>query len=238
MLGYIKNLMERNHRRFTLTHTYDELTKFFQMPLDKLAQKIKYDRSNILVLQGKERELKEEFSEIYDNILSCTHNRDNRTPMQYARDLVASWLFEDYIVSKFNELGYNLYLSGKDKERKILKNTKVGSDCDLIFEYNNRLYNIEVINDYSNYWKKNKKIDLRDFKFNKLLLTNSILLAISILDKTFTLIPIALNLNAKFIEFHFPYGGKPAYQIDINDIEFKEFKITNIINDLIKLIKK
>lgn len=221
-----------------MTHTYDELTKFFNMQLDRIALKINYENDNILILQSNEEELKERYPDIYNNIMSCTHNRDNRTPMQYARDLVASWLFEDYIVKKFNELGYELLLSGKDKERKILKNTKVGSDCDLLFKYNNKLYNVEIVNDYSNYWKRNKKIDLRDSKYAKLLSSKSILLAISILDKTYSLIPITEDLKVHFIKSHFPFGGKSAYQIDINNIEFKEFKVSNIISDLVKAIKK
>lgn len=221
-----------------MTHTYDELKKFFNMQLDKLALNLNYKNDNILILQGNEQELKEKYPDIYNNILSCAHNRDNRTPMQYARDLVASWLYEDYIVKKFKELGYELCLSGKDKERRILNNTKVGSDCDLIFKHDNKLNNIEIVNDYSSYWKRNKKLDLRDSKYNKLISSRCILLAISISDKTYALIPITEDLKFVYIKSHLPFGGKPAYQIDIKNIEFKEFKVSNIIDDLLMIIQK
>ena len=115
-----------------MTHTYKELSNFFEMRLELLAKKLNYSESNILVLEGNEEELKNLYPDVYANILSCVHNRDGRSPMEYARDLVSSWIFEDYMVQKFNSLGYKLYLSGKDKERVILSHSRVGSDSDVI----------------------------------------------------------------------------------------------------------
>lgn len=220
-----------------MTHTYQELSKFFKMPLENLAKKLNYSESNILVLEGNEEKLKTLYPNVYENILSCMHNRDNRSPIEYARDLVSSWIFEDYMVRKFNSLGYDLYLSGKDKERVILANSKVGSDCDVIFEYDNFKLNVEIMNDYSNYWEKYNTLDLRDNKFNKLLKTNSILLAISLINRTYSLISINESLDYKYIPCHQPYGGKPAYQINLKSIKFYNFKIVDIIEDLKKIIK-
>lgn len=196
-----------------------------------------YRYDNILVLESNEKELKSLYSETYNNIISCVHNRDNRSPMDYARDLVSSWLFEDYIVGKFAELGYSLTLSGKDSGRKILMNIRVGSNSDSIFKYNGEKINIEVINDYTGFWNKYKTIHLRDSKFNKLLSEKSILLAISITNKTFALIPITKKTKSNYIKSHFPYGGKPAYEIIIEE-KFKEFSVSNIIKELLKYIKK
>ena len=76
------------------------------------------------------------------------------------------------------------------------------------------------MNDYSNYWERNKTLDLRDNKFNKLLQTSSVLLAISLINKTYSIIPINEELDYKYIPFHRPYGGKPAYQINLKSIKF------------------
>ena len=103
--------MEKNLRRIKMTHTYKELSNFFEMRLELLAKKLNYSESNILVLEGNEEELKNLYPDVHANILSCIHNRDGRSPMEYARDLVSSWIFEDYMVQKFHSLGYNLYLT-------------------------------------------------------------------------------------------------------------------------------
>lgn len=221
-----------------MTNTYNELAKFFGMPLETLAKKIGYQESNILILKGDEENLKNFYPNIYQNILSCVHNRDGRSPIEYARDLVSSWLFEDFMVTKFKNLGYNLYLSGKDKDRTILPTNNVGSDCDVIFEFNNYSLNIEIINDYSNHWQKYKTLDLRDNKFNKLLQTNSVLLAVSLINKTYSLIPISKELPFKYIPSHRPYGGKAAYQISLKKISFNDFKIVDIIENLKMIIAK
>ncbi|MBR2908898.1 MAG: hypothetical protein IKC11_00945 [Clostridia bacterium] len=221
-----------------MTHTYKELSNFFEMRLELLAKKLNYSKSNILVLEGNEEELKNLYPDVYANILSCIHNRDGRSPMEYARDLVSSWIFEDYMVQKFHSLGYNLYLSGKDKERVILPNSKVGSDSDVIFKYDNHELNIEIMNDYSNYWERYNTLDLRDNKFDKLLQTNSVLLAVSLINRTYSLIPINEELEYRYIPYHKPYGGKPAYQINLKDIKFYNFKIDDIIENLKDIIKR
>lgn len=221
-----------------MTHTYKELSNFFNMRLELLAKKLNYNESNILVLEGNEKDLKDLYPDVYANILSCVHNRDGRSPMEYARDLVSSWIFEDYMVQKFHSLGYNLYLSGKDKERVILPHSKVGSDSDVIFEYDNHKLNIEIMNDYSNYWERYNTLDLRDNKFDKLLQTNSVLLAVSLINRTYSLIPINEELEYRYIPYHRPYGGKPAYQISLKDIKFYNFKIDDIIENLKDIIKR
>ena len=221
-----------------MTHTYTELCNFFEMPLEHLATNLNYSESNILVLEGNEQKLKTLYPQVYEDILSCIHNRDTRSPMEYARDLVSSWIFEDYLVHEFNTLGYNLYLSGKDKERVILPENKVGSDNDVIFEYDNFELKVEIMNDYSNYWQRSNTLDLRDNKFNKLLQTDSVLLAISLKSRTYAVIPINKDLEYKYIPSHRFYGYKPAYQINLKNIRFYKFDVADIIENLKDFIKQ
>ena len=220
-----------------MTKTYNGLTNFFNMHLDVLARKLEYSEDNILILQGNEEKLKTNYPETYRNLLSCVHNRDSRNLMEYARDLVASWIFEDFMVEKFNQLGYTLTLSGKDKNRKILPNTKVGSNSDTIFEYHGKQINLEIIADYGLYWERHKALDLRDDKFNKMLSENAVLLAISIIDKKFALIPINNSLSITKISCHVPYGYKPATRINLDNISFYDFNVSDIINQLITIIE-
>ena len=72
MLDCIKSLKEKN-RKNNMTKTYNELTKFFNMELDILAQKLKYSNDNILILRGDEENLKTYYTEIYRNTGIYTH---------------------------------------------------------------------------------------------------------------------------------------------------------------------
>jgi len=219
-----------------MSKIYDSLSVFLSISLYDLAIKYNYSEENLLILSENENLLKEKYPDVYKNILSCTHNRDKRTPFQYAKDLVSSWLFEDYLINEIKSHGYSLQLSGKDKERKILSNSNVGANSDMQFNYNNKSLKIEIINDYTGFWKKTGKLHLRDQKFKKMQLENSLLLAISIDDKSYALIPINEKTKAKYINNHKPFGFKPAYELDIKN-SFDEFVIEKIINDILSQFK-
>lgn len=213
------------------------LTDFFGCDLAGLARRLHYTQDNLYILGGDMESLRREFPQIYDNIMSCEHNKDSRTPLQYAQDVVASWLFEDYIVAKFTELGYVMELAGEDRERKILKNSRVSSNSDCIFRYGGGSVKVEIMTSYTDYWKKTKALDLRDSKYQKLCRDTGTLLCVSAVDRTFALIDFTTgDIGARFIPSHRPYGGKPAYQIDLSEAGFKPFLAQSIATELIKLM--
>ena len=51
-------------------------------------------------------------------------------------------------------------------------------------------------------------------------------------------IPINKELQYKYIPSHLPYGGKPAYQINLKNIKFYNFKIMDIIENLKDIMKR
>ena len=80
---------------------FEGLSNFFGASLEDMAKRLNYNPANILILQNKEKELRLKFPETYTNLVSCKHNRDRRTVMQYAQDIIASWIIEDYILNEF-----------------------------------------------------------------------------------------------------------------------------------------
>lgn len=48
-------------------------TEFFRMPLSRLARRYGYAEDNICILEGDLQKLREQFSETYENLCSCTH---------------------------------------------------------------------------------------------------------------------------------------------------------------------
>lgn len=130
------------------------LEVFFNNSIINTAQKLNYTEDNILILNNDEESLKIKYPEIYNNLLSCTHNRDYRSPLQYAQDLVCSWIYEDFLLKELNKTGLTIELSGEDKNRKILKSAKVSSNSDYLVKYNNKTAFIELANDYTRILEK------------------------------------------------------------------------------------
>lgn len=213
---------------------YLELSNFFKNGLINEAKKFKYSNSNILILEGQESSLKTEYPAIYSNLVSCKHNRDRRMIMEYAQDLVASWVFEDYLIEEFKKIGYILEKSGTDKNREILSSSKVSAASDCLLKHNGNSILIEIMSDYKGYWTKYNKVDLRDDKFNKLKISKSKFLGISVKDKLYFLLNFNNDINATYSPSHFAYGGKPVYSITLRKDILKPFDIENIAKDIIQ----
>lgn len=212
--------------------------KFFENNLITIAKKLKYREDNILILEGKEAELKEKYKETFINILSCNHNRDKRTPFEYAQDLVASWLIEDYFLEELKSNNYQIVLDSADKERKILKNSKVSSKSDFKLILSNQdIINLELVNDYTGYWSSHKKLHLRDSKYDELKKSFSFMLAVSIVTNEFMIIDFKNRINSKKIASHFPYGGKSAYEIDLSEISVYNIKTEPISAIILATLK-
>ncbi len=208
------------------------LEKFFDKDVISVAKQMGYDEDNILILENKEEELKQRYPEIYNNLISCRHNRDFRTPMQYAQDLVCSWLYEDYLLSELTKKGLNIKLSGEDRNRKILKSAKVSSNSDYMVELNNKKAFIELANDYTGYWKNKQQCDLRDDKF--LHIKNgtenadySFLLGVDFKNVEFFLIDVNKSDNITYSKYHYAYH-KPVYSINLTNTVFQKFTVDNI----------
>ena len=198
---------------------YTFLNGFFPEDLVERARQAGYSDDNILILQDNEDSLKEYYPDTYDNILSCIYNRDSRSPMEYARDLVASWLFEDFVLDEINASGMHAKLNGADRQRKVLPVSKVSSNSDIVVSYDGKKKQLELMNDYTGYWQKNGKIDLRDDKYRKLVQTASLFLGISLAtpgtQHNYILLEFSKEISANPISSHRAYGGKPAYSIQV-----------------------
>ncbi len=195
----------------------------------KEARKHGYSEDNILILQGDEIALKNDYPETYNNILSCKHHRDRRTPIAYAQDLVSSWLIEDAILYILNNKGKVFKLSGADKNRSVLTASNVGSKSDFVIIKNNR--KIELMCDYAGYWVRTGKIDLRDNKYNQLCSEAAYLLGVDILNRKCLVIDFFKKPpRATYIAKHKPFGYKPVYQLSLNREDFVDISAENLLS--------
>lgn len=207
--------------------TFSEIQQLFPKPLQEIAKELNYPESTICILSGNENEIISNYPKTHKNILSCRHNRDARTPMQYAMDLAASWVMEDYIIEQLKNNGLSVSRAGEDKGRIVLAGKNVSSNSDCLVEYNGKSRNLELMNDYKGYWNRYKKMDLRDDKFLKLQNEKSLFLGVSTSDKKYLLLNFAKETNAIYSSFHYAYH-KPAYSIRITPDMLKALDYSDI----------
>lgn len=194
---------------------YDGVSQFFGLPLDEVAEELGYDEDNILVLRNDEQGLEARYPQTYQNILSCKYQADRRTPMEYARDLVASWLIEDYFLERLQSPDYTLRRAGADRERKILPRAKVSASSDFLIQMGGRSIKLELMNDYTGFWEKHHVLHLRDDKYERLEESGSLFIAIAVPTGEFAIYDFREEIEATYIPSHRLYGGKPAYALPI-----------------------
>ena len=211
---------------------FTELSKLFKGGLVHQAMRHHYSESNICILEGNEERLRNSFPEVYSNLVSCRHNRDMRTPMEYAQDLVASWLFEDLIIEALQRGGIEITHAGSDKNREILAHGNVSASSDGLVSWNGRTILLEIMTDYKGYWTRYKQIDLRDDKYNKMKNSNSLFLGVSTKEEKFILLNFAKEINAKYSPAHRAYGFKPVYSILITPSMLKPFSSKVLIEEI------
>lgn len=216
---------------------YEGLTEFFGANLCNIAEELGYSDDNICVLSGDIVTLQRLFPDTYSAISSCRYNKDGRTPIEYAKDVVASWLFEDYLVEAFSRLDRSLELAGGDRERVLLHNSKVSSASDCAYISNGRRLKVEIMNSYTPFWRTRKCLHLRDNKYRQLCTDRGVLLCVDMNNASFAIVDFTKNAPpARRIPNYWLYGGKTAYEVSLAHVEFYEFEIPAIIACLDKLV--
>lgn len=223
------------------SNIYTMLEKFFDDTMINIAKKMGYSEDNILILENNVDKLKEDYRDTYDNLKSCRHNRDSRTEIEYAQDLICSWIFEDYLIYNLKLNGIDANLSGADFERKILQSSSVSSKSDLVVNGIDKKVYIELVNDYRGYWLKNNKVDLRDDKYLHIKNLSSgnnksFLLGVDFCNKKFFLFDINNNNDVKYESFHYAYK-KPAYSISLKNTTYYDFSFEKICEQIKNILE-
>ena len=132
---------------------YQGLLDFFGKPLFKVAEEYKYPESSIEILKDFNW-FTTRYSDVYKNLKTCAMNADNRSLEEYAKDLVASWLIEDYLLKILNpnDGEFRTEKAGGDKNREILPTTKVKADSDFLVHFKDgKTRHLELMNNYTDF---------------------------------------------------------------------------------------
>ena len=160
--------------------------------------------------------------------------RDQRTAEEYACDLLLGWITEDSIIKLINKLGYNCSIISDDKKREFLKRPTTKVDI-LIKSKEGKEILIELVADNTGFWKKTKKLHLREQKYERLLKQNGVLFGLDFTNKDFFVYKVKDLKVSKKIDRHFMYGGKPATEISLKETQYSPFsKMKEKLKDFFK----
>jgi hypothetical protein len=194
-----------------------------------------YSEPNLLILAGDEQSLQSKYPNVWDALVSCKHHRDHRSPIAYGRDLVASWVFEDCVIGSLCEGGIDAKHGGSDCDRHILYKDGVTTNSDVKIIVGDSTIPIEIMCDYTGWWTANGRIDLRDNKYIKLKESKSLFLGFSTIDNILIVMDFSKDITYEYFECYTPYGGKPAYSIEIPRDAIYQFEIPLMV-DIVKSI--
>lgn len=211
---------------------YQQISQMYKNGIKAKAVELNYSSANLCILDGDINILERDFPDCYKCLKSCIHNKDARSMIDYAKDLIASWIFEDTIVQMLNAEGLVTSLSGSDKNRQILATTKVSSTSDCIVSFEGKSRHLEIMSDYTGWWERMGHIDLRDAKFLKLSREKALFLGICTKTTKYVLLDFATQINANYIPSHRPYGGKPAYSIPLPKEALSKFLMPPLMQQI------
>ena len=215
---------------------YKKIEKFLG-DLYELAQGFNYPASSLCALTGKEVALQEMYPETYSNLVSCSHHGDHRTPIEYGQDLVASWIFEDCLMRELSSAGLQIEKAGADKHREILPSSEVSTTSDFIVFNQGRSRGLEVMCDYTGYWRKKHLVDLRDDKYDKIVETGSIFLGIATSDRLQIISDDITVFPSVRIPRHWKWE-KPVQQFKISADNLDHLDYNIIVDQIKKMITK
>lgn len=211
---------------------FEHISKMYRYGIRNKAIELGYSEANICVLDGNIDVLKNRHGKVFENLLSCSHNKDHRSIIEYARDLVSSWIFEDTMVQVLNLNGIETVLTGTDKNREILGHVNVSSCSDCLISFCGKSRYLEIVSDYTGWWELTGRMELRDSKFENLKREKSLLLGVCTNTLKYVLLDFSKPMSAGYIQSHKPYGGKPAWSIEIKKEELKKFSIPHLVEHI------
>ena len=152
------------------------------------------------------------------------HKQDNRTPLQYATDLIIGWLSEDIMCTIMQNAQLPAQLTGTDQKRNFLADTDIDNQPDITINGTK----VELLFDYTNHWARTNTLDIRDNKFTHLKNNGTLLLGVAP-HNTKALLIDPTNLEG-VVYGEIPAYGKMGYTIP--EVKNRLAPISEVIEDL------
>lgn len=193
------------------------------MTLYEVADTYGYSEVNKAILLATDIDDLIQYRDLISKSLSLEHNKDNRSTLEFLKEMVANWLIEDYIKQLLECSGFTVSRDGTDSNREFQYNSNIKTNTDFILTKNGITRNVELQVSYTDYWDRVGEVFLRDNKFEHLYTRGDILLLVDFNNFTFTYYDLSgTNYQYRYSpkEEH-PWLPKDGYQLYLGDRMFK-----------------
>lgn len=164
------------------------------------------------------------------------HIRNRRPFRDFAANLILGWVVQDFVAHLLQNRGIHVERSGTDADRRLLAGREVSEEPDLRVVVAVPWY-LDVITDYPtrqsnpSFWKARYRCHLRDKKLPRLKeVTESGfragVIGIVVALAEYFFLEVTPFIQAKYIETHWAYGGKPAWELNLRRLGVPFFSLS------------
>ena len=211
---------------------YKGLSRYFKDGVINKANELGYGEFLISVLKGDIETLEQKYNSVWNNLKNNKHAMDGRTPIEYGRDIISSWAFEDCVIGVLNGDGLKLSYGKDYGSRKRFTSRPDKLDTDVTLNTGLHKYIITIMCDYTGLWSKDKVMALRPSQYKKLKNKPTIVLGFSTTDNKLVILNSSCAKGASYVKSYKPYGGKDAYTINIPESAVCTFSNTNMLKEI------
>ena len=163
------------------------------------------------------------------------HHKDSRNPLHYALDLIIGWLSEDIIFYFLKSNGISLKYFGKDQQREILTSRDVSADSDFVISTKDTDFQLELMIDWNNYWRRYNVCNVRASKIEKLIHSSGIFLGVDAHtgDCIYSHFHTEIDHGWEFEKSHKPFGGKSVWSL--KGVSATSKSKEQVVNELLSL---
>ena len=191
-----------------------------------VASELGYSDENLEMLacdkndKNAKFQLYKKHKSLFDAFLKtdCADLRDGRNPLDYFKDLIASWVGEDLLVRALNEYGLKAEVANADKDRKIKESRRqITCAADIKLEYEGNVRFVELMDALSPV-EEYGQFDLRLSKAKKQFEHGNIFLLQCLTDGKFVLIDFLRDsITVKYNAPHPRWGGKSSSLVNLEE---------------------
>ena len=211
---------------------YEGLSKYFANGVINKANELGYGEFLMSILKGDVETLEQKYNSVWNELKKCEYHIENKTSIEFGRDMISTWILEDCIIGTLKNSGLNITY-GKDYiTRKKFTNRPDTIDNSVTVNTSENIFNLIIRCDYTGAWSKTGTLILRESQYKKIKDKKMVLLGLSTIDNKLILLNHTSLSDVKYIESYTPYYGKPVYEINIPNSSIHTFTIPTMIKEI------
>ena len=211
---------------------YTGLSKYFGNGIINKANELGYGEFLMSILKGDKEILEQKYNSLWNTLKICTYYTENKDPIEFGRDMVATWMLEDCVLGALKKSGVDISYGKDYLTRKRFTTNADKLDNTIIINTPTKTISLFIRCDYTGAWTREGTLVLRESQYKRIKDKKMILMGLSTIDNKLILLNHTSLSNVTHIESYEPYYGKPVYSLNIPESSITTFSIPNMINEI------